>query len=597
MKNQFISSSVDGITGAKKSQEALIVEPPIEIANEDVESLLQLTFEELKINPDRFCEGISKIGYRPSSAIMDIVDNSIAAGADEITIEMFIKIGSTGQSRSGVAAFKITDNGSGMNSKQLSEALAIGSDFDYPENSLSKFGFGLKSAGFSLGRQISVTSKTENDKIYCSIVDRDVIKSRGKYGVCQALANPVNEEFLARQIHGSIVDIRNTPSRQESANRIRNDLNDKLGVTYYKFLIRTEKPLRILIKIGERIDSVKPHDILFREIAKDDFNPDSYDCLNPCLVLDTTVADESLPVGIEISVVVFPQDQMQRYGGFTEDQKRQVDRYQISKSNCGFFFYRNDRLIRWGDRLDIAAREDLGFRAIISFNTVHDEFLHVDVSKQHLELSEQFLRRLTTLCTVPLGKARKAFEICKSKFKIAGKEGHTFNEQTASFEDADIVVDGERVAPEKKARILDELVEETILREKQDRDATPDGDAGPVESTAAESSEVFERVRYTARFMGLDLSEPGVDRIEGTYVRVNKNHPFYEYVLNGLEDSAPARLALEALFWCGAVAEVKTRESLPKISDDDMKVVFDRYRKVFSQVMDAWISGKSDLFE
>lgn len=597
MKKQSISSSVDGITAAEKTQRPRFSNAPELRQEDDVETLRELTFEELTINPDRLCEGISKIGYRPSSAIMDIIDNSIAAGASEITIEMFLKVGSTGQSRSGVSAFRITDNGTGMNAAQLSKALAIGVEFDYPENSLSKFGFGLKSAGFSLGRRISVTSKAETDAVYRSVVDRDLIKALGKYGVCQAPPESATVDVLVGQRSGTVVDISNTPARQESANRIRQDLNEKLGVTYYEFLNRTEQALEITIKIDDRIDKVKAHDILFRELAKNDFDPDTYDCLTPCLVLDTTITETALPVGIGVSIVVFPQARMKRYGGFNTEQKKQVEQYQISKSNSGFFFYRNGRLIRWGDPLDIVAREDLGFRAVISFNTLHDEFLHVDVSKQHLELSEDFLRRLKTLCMVPLSKAGKAFEICSSKYTKAGREGQTFNERTASFEDADIVVDGEHVAPEKKARLLDDLVEETVQREKKNEEAVADRDEADHESTVAETTDVFERVRYTTRFIGLDLSQPGVDRIEGPYVRVNKNHPFYQSVLNGLEDAAPARLALEALFWCSAVAEIKTRESLPKVADDDMILVFDRYRKVFSQVMDAWISGKSDLFQ
>lgn len=39
-----------------------------------------------KINAARVCFGISRIGYTPSSAICDIIDNSVSANAHNIHV-------------------------------------------------------------------------------------------------------------------------------------------------------------------------------------------------------------------------------------------------------------------------------------------------------------------------------------------------------------------------------------------------------------------------------------------------------------------------------------------------------------------------------
>ncbi len=121
----------------------------------------QATFEPLPIDADRLCEGISKIGYRPSAALMDISDNSVAAGAHELSVEMLLHPDANLSTKGGVAAFRVVDDGAGMLDDQVKSALQIGSSRDYPENSLSKFGLGLKSAGFSLGGRICVLSKRQ----------------------------------------------------------------------------------------------------------------------------------------------------------------------------------------------------------------------------------------------------------------------------------------------------------------------------------------------------------------------------------------------------------------------------------------------------
>jgi hypothetical protein len=125
-----------------------------------------------KMIASRICDAMSAIGYTNYAAIMDIVDNSISAGATSVTIEFCTDDTKTYSDKSNVQWVRIIDNGSGMNRTQLLAALDIGSIQIYPENSLSKYGFGLKSAGFSLGPKISLISRQNSENTPIVSVDK-----------------------------------------------------------------------------------------------------------------------------------------------------------------------------------------------------------------------------------------------------------------------------------------------------------------------------------------------------------------------------------------------------------------------------------------
>jgi hypothetical protein len=102
-------------------------------------------------------EALRGMGYSTWTAIADIIDNSISAGADVIDVK-FIWQGLD-------SAISITDNGSGMAPLDLERAMRLG-DKDPSENrsllDLGRFGLGLKTASFSQARRLTVRSKRNN---------------------------------------------------------------------------------------------------------------------------------------------------------------------------------------------------------------------------------------------------------------------------------------------------------------------------------------------------------------------------------------------------------------------------------------------------
>lgn len=109
-------------------------------------------------NLKNFIKSLRDFGYTFSIAIADIIDNSLAAGATEIKIDLF--------ERNNKLQIAILDNGSGMNENTLIEAMRMGSkDPDEARNKadLGRFGLGLKTASFSQCKRLIVA--TNHSKI------------------------------------------------------------------------------------------------------------------------------------------------------------------------------------------------------------------------------------------------------------------------------------------------------------------------------------------------------------------------------------------------------------------------------------------------
>lgn len=101
-------------------------------------------------------ESMRDFGYSLETALADVIDNSITAGATDIHIH----VETTGPS----VAIGIVDNGRGMTRSELIEAMRLGSRNprdQRPERDLGRFGLGLKTASFSQCRRLTVIARKD----------------------------------------------------------------------------------------------------------------------------------------------------------------------------------------------------------------------------------------------------------------------------------------------------------------------------------------------------------------------------------------------------------------------------------------------------
>jgi hypothetical protein len=132
-----------------------------------------------EVNPDpsRMVEGLRDTGYKFNTAVADVVDNSIAADAEHIEVELRMN-------RSGAVTLKIFDDGIGMDRNGLVDAMRYGAKQRASHKSLGKFGLGLKTASTAFCRQLSIISKLKpEDELVRATWDLDKIKTEGKWNL------------------------------------------------------------------------------------------------------------------------------------------------------------------------------------------------------------------------------------------------------------------------------------------------------------------------------------------------------------------------------------------------------------------------------
>ncbi|MBK9241031.1 MAG: ATP-binding protein [Acidobacteria bacterium] len=114
-------------------------------------------------------ESMRDIGYSLESALADIVDNSIAAGATEIRL--------FADTTSPSPRIAFLDNGHGMTQDELLTAMRAGAKNPLdsrPPDDLGRFGLGLKTASFSQCRRLTVMSK-QDEQIAVACWDLDYV--------------------------------------------------------------------------------------------------------------------------------------------------------------------------------------------------------------------------------------------------------------------------------------------------------------------------------------------------------------------------------------------------------------------------------------
>ncbi|MBA1140688.1 ATP-binding protein [Mesorhizobium sp. CCANP35] len=115
-------------------------------------------------------ESLRGLGYAPTTALADLVDNSIAARAHEVGIRL--------EWKGAESWVRIVDDGDGMDDAALEEGMRLGARdprADRAISDLGRFGLGMKTASFSQARRLTVASRCKGGSIVCLRWDLDLI--------------------------------------------------------------------------------------------------------------------------------------------------------------------------------------------------------------------------------------------------------------------------------------------------------------------------------------------------------------------------------------------------------------------------------------
>lgn len=133
-------------------------------------------YEHARPNAAPLMQSLRAFGYDICTAIADLIDNSITAGADKVSVQF--------EWNDGKPWIAISDNGYGMSEHELYEAMKMGSKNPLDlrdEHDLGRFGLGLKTASFSQCTRFTVVTKTKDSKVSLRCWDLDIVASENDW--------------------------------------------------------------------------------------------------------------------------------------------------------------------------------------------------------------------------------------------------------------------------------------------------------------------------------------------------------------------------------------------------------------------------------
>ena len=147
--------------------------------------------ELLEPHPEDLAEALRAFGYDLPTALADLVDNSIAAGASTVKIEY--------SSDPDDAWLAVVDDGRGMDVAELRSAMRFAKDPGQERSfgDLGRFGLGLKTASLSQVRRLTVLSRGQVDTFAGMTWDLDHIRQCRKW---MAIAEPDPEALKIAQL-------------------------------------------------------------------------------------------------------------------------------------------------------------------------------------------------------------------------------------------------------------------------------------------------------------------------------------------------------------------------------------------------------------
>ncbi|MCU0114876.1 sigma-70 family RNA polymerase sigma factor [Curtobacterium poinsettiae] len=193
----------------------------------------------VELTPDASILGALGRGHSLSSAIADLIDNSVDAGASRVNVRFVTEAAK-------VKSIRIRDDGCGMTQSQLEQALTLGGRGPRSSDALGHFHVGLKAATFSQARILTVTSSTGFSDVAGIRLDREQTDASIRAEVIQpSTAASLHVRRGLGTSSGTVVEWSELESVSESVHyRARRDwfestilnLRDELGLVFHRLL-------------------------------------------------------------------------------------------------------------------------------------------------------------------------------------------------------------------------------------------------------------------------------------------------------------------------------------------------------------------------
>jgi len=329
-------------------------------------------------NASRLIYGLRDTGYNVRTAAADIIDNSIAAGANNVNIQIDLM-------HDGRKLVYFGDDGCGMDQEEVHKAMRYGADRRPNAKSLGKFGLGLKTASSSVCKRYSVISRKSSDQPLAKLTwDLEHVESCNAW---EMLADPVtsDQQGLFEELCGEtgtlviwencdrLLSKEYTPGAKEQAavKRLADALAKHVSVVFHRFLDNEdgrERDVSILINGAP----VEPWNPFYPQRSDQVLAPNKQK-------LEVEMFDGSVETAYMKAWILPHRSDMEK-----EEEAKFA---RISNKAQGFYVYREGRLIQDGGWMDVFGANEPHtslLRIEFDFGFELDEAFRIDVKKSRI---------------------------------------------------------------------------------------------------------------------------------------------------------------------------------------------------------------------
>ncbi len=517
----------------------------------------------------RLIFGLRDTGYNVRTAAADIIDNSIAADADRIHVEIVLNA-------DGKKFVYFADNGKGMDADSVHRAMRYGAPERENKESLGKFGLGLKTASSSVCLRYTVISRSAPEQALAKLTwDLDHVAMAGTW---EMLKEPVtaDEQDVFEEMCGTtgtlviwekcdrILTKEYEPgSTQERSaiSRLAESLSKHLSLVFHRFLDSGDPRERnVWITINQQ--PVEP------------WNPFYPARSEQVLAEKKQSLEVEMPDGSVETATIRAWLLPHRLDMTKEEEKQHA---RISNRAQGFYVYREGRLIQDGGWLDVFGVPEPHYsllRIEFDFGNKLDDAFRIDVKKSrilfHPELADGLYRLLLPIYReAGLRYRRKNREQNGAKpvdhtsaNKNISDTGNAAKPQVASVDpktQSAVVSNNQGAKIRLKVPVQSHVNAETVFVEAVD---------------SITSGELWQPA----------LRAPD-DEGYVPAVLLNKHHDFYQKIYKRAAANGYAVEGMDLLLWAFAVAEQNhTNEELAPIFEDIREEISSNLRKLLRNV-------------
>ncbi len=521
---------------------------------------------ELTPSPSRLVESLRDTGYTYQAAFADIVDNSIAAGASHIEVDIEESIFSND------VTVSFFDNGAGMSEENLINAMRYGSERRPSPKSLGKFGMGLKTASTAFCKKLTVISK-QNDAIFARCWDINEIKKQDKWllitpSISEYAAQIDKLKNIASGGSGTVViwedvDRLVTNSGSDYGAQaiafLKKEIKDHLSATFGKFLIGRES-----FKTNQSSAASEPDISL-------SINGERLSGWDPTgKFLNTPEEPDRVLIEQKVHKVMLSGGRSAKFelNGYVLPNKNKMTEAEIqavrfSNDNQGFYIYREDRLIiggGWPHRLFSQDSHTNLLRVELNFDHELDDYFEIDIRKSKVNFPIKIRTTLKEALAPWRNQAQSRYRTNKPESPVTGE---STSDISTNHQISSRAIQVQQVNT-GKVEILNFDKNSSVIRIKNRFGEVEINRAAVVHGT-----NVF--VTTSPSLEGGMLWEIDITEDNSTVVILNEEHEFYRRFYQSTEITPVLIQAMDSLFWALANSELKSVSDLAKRNFEELR--------------------------